>query len=142
MVQSCVRLQSWYGLPHAPKLLILAVRLLVAVAEALPPRWDAWRRRRSLLLKRRLSSSVIRCRQRAQNLISRDRFLLRLTAVFVRQQRSGESWLPSSVQQLCPSSITRLINRKYSLLFSSSAKRRRPRSEGALRELVAAISAN
>ncbi len=119
------------------ELLILAVHLLVAVAKLCRPDGMHGVVAESLLLKQQLLISN-RSRQRAPNLISRDRFLLGLTAVFVRRRR-----LEKVAALLSPATLFKfhnaLINRKYSLLFSSSAKRRKPGPKGPSAELIAAI---
>jgi len=68
------------------EILILAIHLLVTLARLLRPGGVRAVAAESLLLKHQLLISN-RCRQRAPNLTSADRFLLGLATLFVRPHR-------------------------------------------------------
>ena len=79
-----------------------------------------------------------RSRQRAPNLTSIDRFVLGLTTLFVSPRR-----IPKLGALIKPATLFKfhkaLVDRKYRLLFSSSAHRRKPGPKGPSAELIAAI---
>ncbi len=79
-----------------------------------------------------------RSQQRAPNLTSIDRLLLGLATLFVSPRR-----IPKLGALIKPATLLKfhkaLVNRKYSLLFSSSTPRRRPGPKGPSAELIAAI---
>ena len=118
-------------------LLILAVHLLVTVAKLLRPGGARAVAAESLLLKHQLQISN-RSRQRAPNLTTLDRFVLGLTTLFIRPHR-----IPKVAAMLEPATLLKfhkaLVARKYRLLFSSSAHRRKPGPKGPSPELIAAI---
>ena len=91
----------------------------------------------SLLLKHQLLISN-RSRQRASNLSALDRLVLGLTTLFVSPRR-----IPQLGALIKPATLLRfhraLIDRKYRLLFSSSARCRKPGPKGPFPELIAAI---
>jgi hypothetical protein len=119
------------------ELLILAIHLVVTFAKFLRPGGARAVAAESLLLKHQLLISN-RSRQRAPNLTALDRFLLGLTTLFVRPQR-----IPKLGALIKPATLLRfhraLIDRKYQLLFSSSAPRRKSGPKGPSPELIAAI---
>jgi hypothetical protein len=119
------------------ELLILAIHLVVTFAKFLRPGGARAVAAESLLLKHQLLISN-RSRQRAPNLTALDRFLLGLTTLFVRPQR-----IPKLGALIKPATLLRfhraLIDRKYRLLFSSSAPRRKLGPKGPSPELIAAI---
>ena len=116
-------------------LLILAVHLLVTVAKLLGPGGARAIAAESLLLKHQLQISN-RCRRRAPNLTSLDRFVLGLTSLFVSPRRISQL-----AAILKPATLFKfhraLVDRKYRLLFSSSLSRRKPGPKGPSTELVA-----
>jgi putative transposase len=118
-------------------LLILAVHLLVTVAKLLRPGGVRAVAAESLLLKHQLIVSR-RARRRAPNLTSLDRFVLGLTEVCVNPRRIAK--LAAIVS---PATLFKfhkaLVDRKYRLLFSSSAHRRKPGRKGPSLEVIAAI---
>jgi putative transposase len=89
------------------------------------------------LLKHQLLISN-RSRQRAPNLTTLDRFVLGLSTLFVSPRRIAK--LGALVK---PATLFKfhkvLVDRKYRLLFSSSAHRRKPGPKGPSAELIAAI---
>ena len=119
------------------ELLILAIHLVVTFAKLLRPGGARAVAAESLLLKHQLLISN-RSRQRAPNLSALDRFVLGLTTLFVRPAR-----IPQLGSLIKPATLLRfhraLIGRKYRLLFSSSARRRKPGPKGPSPELIAAI---
>jgi len=120
-------------------MLLLAVHLLVTVAKLLRPGGVRAVAAESLLLKHQLQISN-RARQRAPNLTSLDRFMLGLTTLFIRPHR-----IPKLATMLKPATLLRfhkaLVDRKYRILFSSSARRRKPGPKGPSAEVIAAIVA-
>jgi hypothetical protein len=120
-------------------LLILAVHLLVTIAKLLGPGGVRAVAAESLLLKHQLQISN-RSRQRAANLTSLDRVVLGLTTLFIR---------PSRISKLAalfkPATLLKfhkvLVDRKYRLLFSASAYRRKPGPKEPSAEVTAAIVA-
>ena len=119
--------------------LILAIHLVVTFAKLLRPGGAHAVAAESLLLKHQLLISN-RSRQRAPNLSALDRFVLGLTTLFVRPQR-----IPQLGALIKPATLLRfhraLIDRKYRLLFSSSARHRKPGPQGPSPERIAAIVA-
>ena len=91
----------------------------------------------SLLLKHQILISN-RSRHRAPNLTSLDRFVLGLTTLFVSPRR-----IPKLGALVKPATLFKfhkaLVDRKYHLLFSCSANRRKPGPKGPSAELIAAI---
>ena len=118
-------------------LLLLAIHLIVTVAKLLRPGGVRTVAAESLLLRHQMLTSN-RCRHRAPNLTSLDRLLLGLTTLFISPQR-----IAKLVAILRPASLFKfhkaLVDQKCRLLFSSSAKRRRPGPKGPSTELIAAI---
>lgn len=98
-------------------LLLLAIHLLVTLVKLLRPGGVRAVAAESLLLKHQLLISN-RSRQRAPNLTTVDRFVLGLTAQFVRPRR-----IPKLSAILRSSMLFKfhkaLVDRKYRLLFSS-----------------------
>jgi putative transposase len=121
------------------ELLLLAIHLLVTLAKLLRPGGARAVAAESLALKHQLLISN-RCRQRAPNLTSSDRFVLGLTTLFVSPRR-----IPKLSVILKPATFFKfhkaLVDRKYHLLFSSSSQRRKPGPKGPSAELIAAIVA-
>ena len=119
------------------ELLILVIHLLVTAAKLLRPGGVRAVVAESLLLKHQLLISN-RSRHRAPNLTSLDRFLLGFTTLFVN--RGG---IEKVAALLSPATLLKfhkaLIKRKYSLLFSCSARGRKPGPKGPSAELIAAI---
>ncbi len=111
--------------------------LLVTFTKLLGPRGARAVAAESLLLKHQLLISN-RCRQRAPNLTTLDRFLIALTTLFVSPRR-----IPKLGALIKPATLFKfhkaLVNRKYRLLFSSPSSRRRPGPKGPSAELIAAI---
>jgi len=119
------------------ELLILAIHLLLTVAKLCHPGGIRAVVAESLLLKQQLLISN-RSRQRAPNLSSLDRFLLGFITLFVSDGRIAR--VAALVSPVTVFKFQKaLIKRKYSLLFSSSARGRRPGPKGPSAELVAAI---
>ena len=118
-------------------LLLLVLHLLVTVAKLLRPGGARAVAAESLLLKHQLVI-INRSRQRAPNLTCLDRFVFGLTTLFVSRRR-----IAKVAAILSPATLFKfhnaLINGKYRLLFSSSAKRRKPGPKGPSAELIAAI---
>src|SRR5438876_9641050 len=119
------------------ELLILAVHLVVTLAKLLRPGGARAVVAESLILKHQLLISN-RCRRRAPNLTSIDRFVLGLTTLFMSPRR-----IPKLGALVKPATLFKfhkaLVDRKYRLLFSSSSRRRKPGSKGPSAELIAAI---
>ncbi len=119
------------------ELLILAFHLLVTFAKLCGRGGVRAVAAESLLLKQQLLISN-RSRQRAPNLTTLDRFVLGFTTLFVSRRR-----IERVAALLSPATLFKfhnaLIDRKYRVLFSSSAKRRKPGPKGPSAELVAAI---
>jgi putative transposase len=117
--------------------LILAVHLLVTFAKLLRLGGVRAVVAESLLLKHQLLITA-RCRRRAPNLTTSDRFVIGLTSLFVNPHR-----IPKLSAILKPVTLFKfhkaLINRKYRLLFSASGKRGKPGPKGPSAELIAAI---
>ena len=105
-------------------LLILAGHRLVTVAKLLRPGGVRAVAAESLLLKHQLIVSS-RARRRAPNLTSLDRFVLGLISLFVSPRR-----IATLAAILSPATLLKfhkaLIDRKYRLLSSLSAHRRKP----------------
>ncbi len=118
-------------------LLILVIRLLVTVANLLRPGGIRALAAESLLLKHQLLSSN-RCRQRAPNLTTLDRFVLGVITLFVSPRH-----IPNLSVILRPATLFKfhkaLVDRKYRLLFSSSYPHRKPGPKGPSPALIAAI---
>src|SRR2546422_6247374 len=118
-------------------LLLLAIHLLVTLANLFHPGGVRALAAESLLLKHQLLISN-RCRQRAPNLTTLDRFVLGLTTQFVSPRRIAKLSV-----MLRPSTLFKfhkaLVDRKYRLLFSSSFRPRNPGPKGPSTELIAAI---
>jgi hypothetical protein len=118
-------------------LLILAIHLLVTIAKLLRPGGVRALAAQSLLLKHQLLISN-RCRRRAPNLTALDRLILGLTALFLRPGRirkCGAFIQPTTLFKFHKA----LVDRKYRLLFSSPAPRRKPGPKGPSPALIAAI---
>jgi len=119
------------------ELLIPVIQLLVTAAKLLRPGGVRAVVAESLLLKHQLLISN-RSRHRAPNLTSLDRFVLGFTTLFVN--RGG---IEKVAALLSPATLLKfhkaLIKRKYSLLFSCSARGRKPGPKGPSAELIAAI---
>ncbi len=119
------------------ELLILAIHLLVTFAKLLRPGGVRAVAAESLILKHQLLISN-RCRKRAPNLTSIDRFVLGLTLLFVSPRRIaklGALLKPATLFTFHKA----LVERKYCLLFSSSSHRCTPGPKGPSAELIAAI---
>ena len=118
-------------------LLLLVIHLLVTVAKFLRPGGARAVAAESLLLKHQLVI-INRSRQRAPNLTCLDRFVLGLSTLFVSRRR-----IAKVAAILSPATLFKfhnaLVNRKYRLLFSSTAKRRKPGPKGPSPEVIAAI---
>ena len=118
-------------------LLLLAIHLFVTIAKLLQPGGVRAVAAESLLLKQQLIVSN-RSRQRAPNLTTLDRFVLGLITLFVRPRR-----IPKLSAIVKPATLHKfhkaLVDRKYHLLFSSSARPRKPGPKGPSAELIAAI---
>jgi len=119
------------------ELLILVIHLPVTAAKLLRPGGVRAVVGESLLLKHQLLISN-RSRHRAPNLTSLDRFVLGFTTLFVNRGR-----IEKVAVLLSPATLLKfhkaLIKRKYSLLFSCSARGRKPGPKGPSAELIAAI---
>ena len=119
------------------ELLILVIHLLVTAAKSLRAGGVRAVVAESLLLKHQLLISN-RSRHRAPNLSSLDRFVLGFTTLFVNRGR-----IEKVAALLSPATLLKfhkaLIKRKYSLLFSCSARGRKPGPKGPSAELLAAI---
>jgi hypothetical protein len=106
------------------ELLLLTIHLLVTFAKLVHPGGVRAVAAESLLLKHQLLISN-RSRQRAPNLTTLDRFVLGLSTLFVSPRRIAK--LGALVK---PATLFKfhkvLVDRKYRLLFSSSAHRRKP----------------
>src|SRR6266853_876083 len=119
------------------ELLVLAIHLLVTFAKLLRLGGARAIAAESLLLKHQLLISN-RCRQRAPNLATLDRFVLGLTTLFMcpgRIQKCGVLLKPATLLKFHRA----LVDRKYHRLFSSSARRRKPGPKGPSAQLIAAI---
>ena len=118
-------------------LLLLAVRLIVTLAKLTRRGGVRSVIAESLLLKHQLIISR-RSRRRAPPLTTMDRFVLGLTALFVRPRRVAKL-----AAILKPATLLRfhkaLVDRKYRRLFSSAGTRRKPGPKGPKEEIVAAI---
>jgi transposase InsO family protein len=117
------------------KLVILASHLLVTVAKLCRPGGVRAVAAESLLLKQQLLISN-RSKQRAPNLTALDRFVLRLTTLFLSRRR-----IEKVAALLSPATLFKfqkaLIKRKYSLLISGRGHKPGPKGPSA--ELIAAI---
>jgi hypothetical protein len=119
------------------EVVILAVHFMVTVAKLLRPGGVRAIAAESLLLKHQPLISN-RCRKRAPNLTTLDRFVLGLTALFVNPRRISK--LGALVKPATLFKFHRaLVDRKYRLLFSSSPQRRKPGPKGPSVELIVAI---
>lgn len=119
------------------ELLLLAIHLIVTVAKLLRPGGVRAVAAESLLLKQQIIIGN-RSRRRAPNLTSLDRFVLGLITLFIRPHRIAKLAVilkPTTLFKLHKA----LVERKYRLLFSSSASRRKPGPKGPSMELIAAI---
>src|SRR5207244_8128797 len=123
--------------PMRELLLLLTIHLLVTFAKLVHTGGVRAVAAESLLLKHQLLISN-RSRQRAPNLTTLDRFVLGLSTLFVSPRRIAK--LGALVK---PATLFKLhkvlVDRKYRLLFSSSAHRRKPGPKGPSAELIAAI---
>ena len=119
------------------ELVLLAIHLLVTLTKLLRSGGVRTVAAESLLLKHQILISN-RSRHRVPNLTSLDRFVLGLTTLFVRPRR-----IPKLSVLVKPATLFKfrkaLVNRKYHLLFSCSANRRKPGPKGPSAELIAAI---
>jgi transposase InsO family protein len=119
------------------ELLILVVHLLVTFAKLSRHGGVRAVAAESLILKQQLLIGN-RSRQRAPNLTTLDRFVLGFTTLFVSRRR-----IEKAAALLSPSTLFKfhnaLVNRKYRLLFSSTANRRKPGPKGPSPEVIAAI---
>jgi len=119
------------------EVLLLAIHLLVTLAKLLRPGGIRAVAAESLLLKHQILIGN-RARRRAPNLTTVDRVLLGLTTLFVNPRR-----IPKLGPLIKPATLFKfhraLVDRKYRLLFSSSANRRTPGPKGPSPELIAAI---
>ena len=118
-------------------LLILTIHLLVTVAKLLRPGGARALAAESLLLRHQLLISN-RSRHRAPNLTTFDRLVVGLTILFLtpgRIRRCGALIKPATLFKFHKA----LVDRKYRLLFSNPAPRRKPGPKGPARALIAAI---
>jgi putative transposase len=119
------------------ELLVLTIHLLVTFAKLLRPGGVRAVAAESLLLKHQLLIGN-RSRYRAPNLTTFDRFLIGLTALFLRPRR-----IPKLGALIKPATLLKfhkaLVDRKYRLLFSSSLRRRKPGPKGPSGELITTI---
>ena len=119
------------------EVLILAIHLLVTLAQLMRPGGARAVAAESLLLKHQLQISN-RSRQRAPNLTALDRFLLGLTTLFISPRR-----IPKLSAIVKPVTLLKfhkaLVDHKYRLLFSSPSRRRKPGPKGPSTELIGAI---
>ena len=123
---------------HAMRdLLILVVHLVVTFAKHLRPGGTRSVVAESLTLKHQLLISN-RGRRRAPNLTSLDRFVLGITTLFVNRRRISKLGVIVKTATLFRFHKA-LVDRKYRLLFSSAASRRKPGPTGPSPELIAAI---
>ena len=118
-------------------LLILAIHLVVTFAKLLRPGGARAVAAESLVLKHQLLI-FNRSRQRAPNLTSLDRFVLGITTLFVNPRRISKLGVIIKSATLLRFHKA-LVDRKYRLLFSSCARRRKPGPKGPSPELIAAI---
>ena len=119
------------------ELLILAIHLLVTFAKLLRPGGVRALAAESLLLKHQLVISN-RSRCRAPNLTTLDRLVLGLTTLFLkpgRIRKCGAFIQPATLFKFHKA----LVGRKYRLLFSNPAPRRKPGPKGPSPALIAAI---
>jgi transposase InsO family protein len=119
------------------ELLILVVHLFTTIAKMSRPGGVRAVAAESLLLKQQLII-INRARQRAPNLMTRDRFVLGLISFFVNPRR-----LAKTAVVLKQATLLRfhkaLVKRKYRLLYSSAKKRRKPGPKGPSAEIIMAI---
>jgi hypothetical protein len=119
------------------ELALLAIYLLVTPAKLLRPGGIRAVAAESLLLKHQILIGN-RARRRAPNLTTVDRVLLGLTTLFVNPRR-----IPKRGALIKPATLFKfhraLVDRKYRLLFSSSANRRTSGPKGPSPELIAAV---
>ena len=118
-------------------LLFLAIHLLATGTKLLRPGGVRAVAAESLLLKHQIMISN-RSRQRAPNLTTLDRFVLALTAAFIKPHRISKLSALVTTGTLLKFHKD-LVNRKYRLLFSSKGNRRKPGPKGPSPELIAAI---
>ena len=118
-------------------LLILAIHLVVTFAKLLRPGGARALAAESLVLKHQLLICN-RSRQRAPNHTSIDRFVLGITTLFVSLRRISKLGVIIKSATLLRFHKV-LVARKYRLLFSSAASRRKPGLKGPSPELIAAI---
>src|SRR5258708_569183 len=119
------------------ELLILAIHLLVTLAKLLRPGGARALAAESLLLRHQFLISN-RSRRRAPNLTPLDRLVLGLTTLFLspgRIRRCGAFIRPATLFKFHKA----LVDRKYRLLFSSPAPRRKPGPKRPSPSLIAAI---
>ena len=116
------------SVPAMRELLLLAIHLLVTLAKLLRPGGIRAVAAESLLLKHQILIGN-RARRRAPNLTTVDRVVLGLTTLFVSPRR-----IPKLGALIKPATLFKfhkaLVDRKYRLLFSSSANRRTPGPKG------------
>ena len=119
------------------ELLLLAVHLIVTIAKLLRPSGVRAVAAESLLLKQQIIIGN-RSRRRAPNLTSLDRFVLGILPLFIKPRR-----IPKLSAIIKSSTLFKLhktlVDRKYRILFSSTAHRRKPGPKGPAPALVAAI---
>ena len=118
-------------------LFLLAVHLIVTCAKLLRPGGVRTVAAESLALKHQLVISN-RARKRAPNLTTLDRFVLGITTFLLSPRRFSKLGVIVKTATLFKFHKA-LVARKYSLLFSSSAARRKPGPKGPSPELIAAI---
>ena len=120
-------------------LLTLTIHLLVTCMKLLRPGGVRAVAAESLLLKHQMLISN-RSRRRAPNLTTLDRFVLGLTTLFIRPHRISKLSALLATGTLLKFHKA-LVERKYRLLFSSTANRGKPGPKGPCPELIAAIIA-
>jgi len=118
-------------------LLILAIHLMVTFAKLLRPGGARSVAAESLVLKHQLLICN-RSRKRAPNLTSLDRFVLGFTTLFVTPRCISKLGAIVKTATLLRFHKT-LVARKYQLLFSASARRRKPDPKWPSPVLIAAI---
>ena len=118
-------------------LLLLAIHLFVTIAKFLCPGGARAIAAESLLLKHPLLTSN-RSRQRAPNLSTVDRFVIGLITRFVSPHRIPK--LSVIIESATLFKFHKaLVDRKYRLLFSSSAHPPKPVLRGSSAQVIAAI---
>ena len=118
-------------------LLFLTIHLLVTCTKLLRPGGVRAVAAESLLLKHQIMISN-RSRQRAPNLTTLDRFVLALTTLFIKPHRISKLSALVATGTLLKFHKA-LVDRKYRLLFSSTAHRHEPGPKGPSPDLIAAI---